>query len=282
MVDVINVLKNQERFADEKARMEGRAVPAHNNWLASHPSNDQRLNDITRIAAQYQGNYRDEGRSRYLNAINGIYFGESREQGVTRGQKFFHEGLGIALTAPDGWKIQNGAEALTLINAAGDAGLIVKTLPANAGASHDEVMRKVLGVQQAQIERFNLSGLAATHYAGNRRNAQGQVQSVEATLATGPDKQLFLLLYASKDANALYRARREIQLAEDSFRPMSAADKAAAKPWQIRTVPYPSGGFAELARHSPLPTLAEKHLRLINGFYSGGEPKPGQLVKVVE
>ena len=32
--------------------------------------------------------------------INGMTFGESREQGVTRGQNFYHEPLGIALTAP--------------------------------------------------------------------------------------------------------------------------------------------------------------------------------------
>ena len=46
-------------------------------------------------------------------------------------------------------------------------------------------------------------------------------------------------------------------------------------------MPYPAGGFAELARRSPL-EAAEQQLRLINGVYGGGEPRPGQLVKVVE
>jgi predicted Zn-dependent protease len=46
-------------------------------------------------------------------------------------------------------------------------------------------------------------------------------------------------------------------------------------------VPYPRGGFRELARQSPLPD-AEQQLRLLNGAYAGGEPAPGQLVKVVE
>ena len=39
--------------------------------------------------------------------------------------------------------------------------------------------------------------------------------------------------------------------------------------------------FAELAKQSPIAT-PEKQLRLINGYYSGGEPAPGQLVKVVD
>ena len=44
--------------------------PKQNSWLASHPSNDQRLQQITQLAAQYHGNYTDEGRDRYLQATN--------------------------------------------------------------------------------------------------------------------------------------------------------------------------------------------------------------------
>jgi predicted Zn-dependent protease len=62
---------------------------------------------------------------------------------------------------------------------------------------------------------------------------------------------------------------------------MTAQDRAAAKPWLIKLQPYPKGGFAELAKRSPLPN-AEAQLRLVNGFYGGGEPTAGQLVKVVE
>ena len=46
---------------------------------------------------------------------------------------------------------------------------------------------------------------------------------------------------------------------------------------------YPAGGFAQLARGSPLTELPEQQLRLLNGVYgSKAEPRPGQLVKVIE
>ena len=48
MVDVIGVLKDQERFAADAARAEGQAPPAGSNWLSSHPTNEKRLRDITR------------------------------------------------------------------------------------------------------------------------------------------------------------------------------------------------------------------------------------------
>lgn len=282
MIDVINVLKDQERFAADAARAEGRAAPNRNTWLASHPSNDQRLQDITRIAAQYRGDYGDEGRARYLEAINGINFGESRGQGVTRGRHFYHEEMGIALTAPNGWKINNAADAVTLVNAAGDAGLIVKLVPPNAGASHDEIIRRVFNPAQGRSERLALSGLAATHFVGSRRSAQGQLQNVEATVVTGPGNHHFLLNYGARDRQALERARWQLQEAESSFRALSAAERTAARPWVLRTVPYPRGGFAELARRSALAGNVEQQLRLINGVYAGGEPKVGQLVKVIE
>ena len=91
---------------------------------------------------------------------------------------------------------------------------------------------------------------------------------------------MYLLQALTKDAATLQRAQGPLREAEGSFRAMTAQDSAAARPWLLRTVPYPRGGFADLASSSPI-TAAERQLRLINGYYSGGEPKPGQTVKVV-
>ncbi len=282
MISVIQVLKNQERFADDAARAEGRTPPPRANWLASHPSNDKRLQDITQIAQQYQGKYGDDGRARYLQAIDGMTFGESREQGVTRGRNFYHEPMGIALTAPQGWKVQNEANSITLVNGEGNAGLVVKVVPAKAGNTHDEIIRNVLKPDKGQAERLALNGLSATHFIGSRSGEQGKAQSFEVTVVSGPNGQNYLLGYAAKDADAMQRAYRQIKEAEGSFRAIDGTDRAAARPWTIKTVPYQRGGFAQLARQSPLSSLPEQQLRLINGVYGGGEPQAGQLVKVVQ
>ena len=68
--------------------------------------------------------------------------------------------------------------------------------------------------------------------------------------------------------------------ADESVRALTAADRLAAKPWVLQTVAYPKGGFAELAKTAPLAN-PEQQLRLINGYYGGGEPKVGQTVKAV-
>jgi predicted Zn-dependent protease len=282
MVDVIQVLKSQERFEADVARAEGRAPRQQATWLASHPSNDQRLQQISALAVQYKGSHGDDGRTRYLQAIDGMPFGDSREQGVVRGRSFYHEPLGFTLTAPAGWKVHNGADALTLVNAEGNAGLIVQGVPAQAGNDHEDILRKLLKAEQGRTERTTINGMAATHFVGSARNAQGQAQPVEATVVSGPGGRQYVFVYAARDAQALQRSYRQMQEAEASFRAMTAADRAAAQPWVLRSVPYPRGGFAQLARQSPLPAHAEQQLRLLNGVYAGGEPQPGQLVKVVE
>jgi predicted Zn-dependent protease len=282
MIDVINVLKNQERFAADQARAEGRPVPEQNTYLASHPSNDQRLETITKLAAQYKATtpYQDEGRARYLQMMEGVAFGESAEQGLTRGRNFYHEGLNLAITAPQGWKIQNGADQLTLVNAAGDAGLIMQVAPPKAGNTHEEIIRNLIKPDSGRVNPLRLNGLAATHFVGTQRAQNGQTRNMELTVVTGATGANYVLVYAAKDANVLANNRGQMQEAERTFRALTPADKAAARAWTLRTTPMPRGGFAELARSSPL-SNAEQQLKLINGVYAGGDIKPGAPVKVV-
>jgi predicted Zn-dependent protease len=283
MIDVIRVLKDQEKFAADVARAEGRPVPqGGNNWLASHPSNDQRLEQISRIAAQYQANknYADEGRLRYLQMIDGMAFGESPEQGLTRGRNFYHTSLNFAMTAPAGWRLVNDTDDLTIMNPAGDAALIVQLVPPNAGRSHEEMIRNVIKPSTGRVDRYTINGLNATHFVGAVPSQAGQ-RGVELTVATGASGQSFFMIYAAKDANALQRHRAGLQEAERSFRALTAQDAAAAKPWVLRTSALPRGGFTDLARTAPMAILPEQQLRLINGVYSGGAVQPGALVKVV-
>lgn len=289
MVEVIEVLKRQEQFAADAAKAEGKQARSGGDWLASHPSNEQRLAEIRRIAASYvgkspSGGYADDGRARYLQAIDGMVFGDSAEQGLVRGRGFYHEPLGIAITAPEGWKIQNASDAITLVNAAGDAGLVVKTVPEKAGATHEEILRNVFKPTAGRAEKRELNGLAATHFVGQSKNAQGQSRAVTATVVTGPQKRNYVMLYAARNAQALQNATPQMEAAEKSFRAMTAADRQAARPWKLDLTAFPRGGFAELAKRSPLPPdSAERQLQLINGVYGGSAaPAVGQQVKVVD
>ena len=282
MIDVINVLKNQERFAADTAKAQGRPAPEQNSWLASHPSNDQRLNTITQLAAQYKtaAAYKDEGRARYQQILEGMTFGESPEQGLTRGRNFYHSGLGFAMTAAEGWRIQNEPDQITVVNNAGDAGVVIKIAPADAGKSHDDIIKKLINPDTGRAERLQINSLAATRFVGTQVGKNGQRQNTDITLINGPASGVYLFIHAAKDAATLQRNRAQMIETENTFRPLTSSDKAAARPWSMRTAVMPRGGFAELARSSPI-TNPEQQLRLLNGVYGGGDVKPGTPVKTV-
>jgi predicted Zn-dependent protease len=282
MIDVINVLKNQERFAADLARSQGRPVPEQNSWLSSHPSNDQRLDAITRLAAQYKtaAPYNDEGRTRYQQILEGMAFGESAEQGLTRGRNFYHTGLGFALTAADGWRIQNEPDQITLVSPAGDAGLIVKIAPPDAGKTHDEIIRKLFNPSTGRTERAQINGLPATRFSGTVVGRNGQSQNTELTLITSQQGAVFLFIRAARDASTLQRNRSQMAETENTFRALTVSDKAAARPWVVQSAVMPRGGFAELAKISPLAN-PEQQLRLINGVYPAGDVRPGLAVRTV-
>lgn len=280
MIKVIEVLKEQEQFAAEKAKREGRAAQRMPDWLSTHPSNEQRLRDINEFAARYPLNAKaDSGRERYLRKLSGLTFGDSREQGLVRGQHFYHEPLGMAMTAPRGWRFQNSPESLMVVNGAGDAGVVLR--PAGQGGSHEQIIRDVIKPRTGRIERSTINGLVATHLSGGVVNQQGQVVPVEVTVVTLGQNN-FLLQQVFRDGNAYNRARDGIQSVLQSFRALSSADRQAAKPYQLRVLSLPAGkSLGALVQESPLPDFAEQQLRLLNGIYPSGELRPGGLVKVV-
>ena len=100
-------------------------------------------------------------------------------------------------------------------------------------------------------------------------------------MVTTPSGRNLLLVHAGRDGAAMQRAQAALQQTEGSLRALTAADRTAAKPWVVKVVAYPRGGFEQLAKQSPLDTRPEAHLRLLNGLYEGGEPKVGQRVKVI-
>jgi predicted Zn-dependent protease len=276
MIAVIGTLKAQELAAAERARVAGKTPQRMPDWLSSHPSNDQRLNDIVNIAAKYPATPGDGNRNTYLQRTGNMAFGDSREQGITRGNNFYHEPLNFTITAPQGWKFQNSPDKLVMINAAGDAALLMAAVT-GAGANPNEIFKAVFKPDSGNVTNTSVNGFPATSFKGT---SQGKpVQGV--LMAYGSEQ--FMFVPQAKDDAAMQRARSEMSAALNGFHAMTPAEKQAARPYNLRTVSASQGmTFASLARQSPLGQFAEQELRLLNGLYPSGEPAPGQLIKIVQ
>jgi predicted Zn-dependent protease len=75
MIDVVTVLKAQEEFDKFQARKEGRRPRAYHGVFSTHPSNDQRLQQVIGAAKRFKtAGTRATNHDGYLQRINGMKY----------------------------------------------------------------------------------------------------------------------------------------------------------------------------------------------------------------
>lgn len=276
MVEVIGVLKNQERYDIELAREEGREPRRYHGLFDTHPSNDARLQQVVGEANKYQVAKPLENREAYLEVMDGVYFGDSPDQGVIRHNALLHQKLGIAVQFPRGWRVQNQPERVVAVNPQGSALVELRAGPKNARPM--DTLRKGLKLDPgARFESGSINGNPAAFAAGA---LQGKPVLAAAISHDGAQ---YLLAALARDAGAYNQNRNEMRAAINSFHSLTAEERKQAQPHVIRVIEAGAGtSMAQLAARSPLGKSAEAQLRLMNDLYPAGEPRPGQMIKVVQ
>jgi len=276
MIDVIGVLKNQELFAAEQASRNGKKPGTYHGTFDSHPNNDARLKQVVGEANKYTVANPRDGRSDFLHKMAGVYFGDSPDQGVIRGNALLHDKLGLAIQFPQGWKVQNRADRVIAVSPQGDA--LVELQQGPRSDKPLDTLQKGLKLDAgARYDSGNLSGYPAAFAAGAQ---QGKPVVVAAVVFNGTQ---YLIAGMAKDKPAYDRERSTLRGTINSFRAITATEKQAARPYVMQLITaQPGTTMAGLARQSPLGVDAESQLRLMNDLYPRGEPKPGQLLKIVQ
>jgi predicted Zn-dependent protease len=276
MVEVIGVLKNQELYDIELAKKEGREPRRYHGVFDTHPSNDTRLKQVVGEANKYKVANPREGREEFIRAMNGVYFGDSPDQGVIRNNALLHEKLGISVQFPQGWRVQNQPDRVVAINTQGTA--LVELKPGPKNAQPMDTLQKGLKLDQgARYEQGNVNGNPAAFAAGAQQGKPVLVAAINF------NNTQYLLAGMAKDGATYNQNRTALKDSINSFRSISQQERQLAKPHVIRVIQaQPGMTIASLAAQSPLGWSAEPQLRLMNDLYPAGEPKPGQLIKIVQ
>ncbi len=287
MIDVISILKNQEEFEKERAEKEGREPRVYHGVFASHPSADQRLQQVVSAANGGKSNGGKPGRVNrdpYLTRLNGVIYGDSVREGIRRENRFYHATLGFGLTFPKGWRIENRHDSLLAISNKREAVIEVRMKPLDEKnmITPEKYLRKKLKVREPRDETIlgntklkNVSAITRGATPFGRRDMRISIvyfgdNAYVFRGATRDNKQLnnFDSLFKKNAASlhALTRAEKKL---------------AAGLVIRIRTLKK-AGRFAKIARSSPIPNYPERILRLINDKYPHGEPKAGEKIKLIQ
>lgn len=276
MIEVIGVLKNQELYAAEQARRDGKKPATYHGTFDSHPSNDARLKQVVGEAGKYSVAHPREGRSEFLQHMAGVYFGDSPDQGAIRDNALLHEKLGLAIQFPRGWKVQNRPDRVVATSPQDDA--LIELLQGPQGNQPLETLQKGLTLDAgARYDSGSLSGFPAAFAAGAQ---QGRPVVAAAVVFNGSQ---YLIAGMTKDKATYNRERNALRGTINSFHALTPAEKQAARPYVLQVIAaQPGTTMARLAQRSPLGADAETQLRLMNDLYPSGEPRPGQLLKIVQ
>ena len=157
-------LTSMGRNAELKAAT-AKIDPHSLDFLSSHPATPERVRNAQLNARQYvapgPGNRDKDG---YLEGLDGLIFGEDPSEGFVRGRKFLHPKLGFTFTAPEGYALDNTAQAVFGVKDGGEQALAARR---GAGAGRPEIA----GISALRLDR---EYRCAKRRGGRRQRLQGR------------------------------------------------------------------------------------------------------------
>ncbi len=282
MIEVLRILKAQEGFERQRAKAEGRAPNTYHGLFATHPDNDTRLQQVIAAAARLRpANPRATPRSAFLPRLEGLVYGDSPHDGIRRGNAFYHADLGFALQFPPGWTVRNSPARL-LATAPGNAGLMqVAMEDLNRRITPARFMRERLGLETLQDGRPMVLKDLQGYTALARINTTYGFRLVRFCVIY-LDRRAFIIAGVARDPRQAAFLDTRILASARSFHRLTPAERRLAEPLRLHIITASRNTrLAILAQDSPIPDYAEARLRLLNGLYPAGEPRPGQMLKIV-
>lgn len=282
MLRVLEVLKDQELYERQLAAEEGRAPKIYHGVFASHPSSDQRLQEVVGSAGLpeiRESGHREED---FLQFIDGMVYGDGEQAGVIRDGVFYHADLGIAFNPPADWSSKNLPEQLLLLSPDRKAVLQLTVEDRKPRTSPRDFLRakvklKVLR-QGEELRPAGLDGYTAWVEVGT-----AAARRYERISVVYQADRAFVFTGTGKDTDGFERHEAEFLATARSFHPLSDPEQGLARAFRIRLVAAKEDtSITDLARDSPLATHAEEQLRLLNRLYPDSEPTPGERLKTIE
>jgi len=283
ILEVLRVLKAQEEFEKKLAREEHREPRIYHGVFATHPDNDERLQAVVEAARPFfegapKRTLDDEA---FLQRLEGLVYGHRREDGVIRGNRFYHGPLGFALRFPAGWRIENTPERLIARSPDGELLVQLTTTDLNRRLTPRAFLQRRLGVREPREgQSLEVHGLPGYTALGRADTPWGRrtVRYVVIFL----DDRAYILAGAARKPDDPRRDRTTLATAR-SFHRLAPDERRLAEPLRLRLIRATPGlTYARLAQRSALSDHAQDILRLLNHDWPTGEPEPGRLVKLVE
>jgi predicted Zn-dependent protease len=265
-----------QRNADLKAGKTG-ADPRAVEFLSSHPATPERVKNAIANARQYSGpGIGERDRAAYLEALDGVIYGEDSSEGFARGRRFVHPKLGFSFMAPPGFTLDNTAQAVLGLTQTGDEALRLDVVSVPAEQPLGAYLNSgwMEHVDPSSIEETTINGFPAATATATGDNWTFRLYVIRY----GSDAYRFIFATKSRTPQADRSFREAVQ----SFRRMSIKEAAAVRPLRLAVITVRPGDTQErLAQRMAVSERPLDTFRVLNGLSPNEPLVPGRKLKLV-
>jgi predicted Zn-dependent protease len=282
MLEMLSTMKNLETLQKERAARAGAPRQTYHGIFSSHPRNDMRLRSaLGKAKAIDAPATRDAGADRYRAETEGIVWGVNFQEKEDKPERYADQVARVRFDYPDGWTWAEDPPTRSVTGQPADGAASLSMLPQpRTPQTAEEYLYNYLNVRRLregrEIEPARLKG-----YTGILPGEDGK-----------PDRRIAVVYYkmnaflfsgAVSDQQSFKAFDEKFLGSIDTFRPISSREVEGQKPETIHWVKATgSTTFEALGEHFGLDEHELQDLRLINGYWPSGEPKPGQWIRVFE
>jgi predicted Zn-dependent protease len=250
--------------------------PRAPDFLSSHPATPERIKNAQNAAHQLAASAGERDKPDYLSGVDGMIYGDDPSEGFVRGRRFLHPKLGFTFVAPEGFGLDNTAQAVLGVRETGDQALRVDAVRVAAEQTLPEYLNSgwIENIDPKTLEETTINGLPAA-----TATAKGD-QWVFRLYAVRFGTDVYRFIFAAKRMNA--EVDHTFREAVGTFRRMTIAESQAAKPLHLKIVTVAPGETVELlAARMATPDHALERFRTLNGLAPNERVNAGDQVKLV-
>lgn len=276
-------LDTLQSWSELQAQIAGREL-SDNSFFSTHPNTSKRVRQAIEEAEGVGVKPYDRPRRRdeYLDAIDGMLYGEDPAQGLVRGQTFWHPDLGFTFEAPAGFDIVNTPEAV-VIQGGENTGIIFD----GAEVAADISMVNYLTGQWADdlrlsnVRSFTVNGMPAAGGAARVATKSGTVEVHLAAVRFANDRVYRFQLISPPPASSALVA--DFNGMVQSFRAIAEDEKGKYKPRRLAVERVDAGDTLEtLAERLPYDDEYNvERLMVLNRLSSPADLQAGQRIKLI-
>jgi predicted Zn-dependent protease len=243
-------------------------------WASTHPDPASRVSSALQKAGNVTG---VTNRDTFLTRIDGLTY--DPHQGMIEGNRFIHPDLRLTFTAPSGYYMVNGSNAVSINGQSGQAQMSTAAYNGNLETYVRQVFAGLSQQQQIQpssLQTTTINGLPAEYGTARVNTSNGQVDVVVFAYEFSRTQAYHFVTISKAGSSSVFTPMF------NSMRRISATEAAQVVPRVIDVVTVGRGDTVQsLASRMAYADAQEARFRVLNGLQSNETVTPGQKVKIV-